>query len=322
MTKRILVTGGDGFIGTYVCDLLVKKYGQHNVLSMDNHTNYLGLIPQEELVYLITERGKVMHGNCLAKNDISDKKLVKRHFDKFKPTHVIHLAAFPRAKVVDKNPVYASETLVGGLLNVLENCSTVEHFVYISSSMVYGDFTNPVTEDFVCKPKGTYGVLKLAGESLVKDWARRNNKEYTVLRPSAVYGPFDVKDRVVSKFFAAAFNNEPLKVQGPDQKIDFTFVEDLAAGICSVLEDANSYHRTFNMARGKSRTLLEAAELIIELVGSGTIDLQDANKMYPSRDTLDCRMANYLLGYNPTTDIEAGFQKYYDFLQLHPLLRS
>lgn len=321
MSKNILVTGGDGFIGSYVTKILVDKYGMDNVLSMDNHTTYLNLIPKDELSFLLQKRGEMVLpyiANC----DINNKELVKVAFDMFKPTHVIHLAAFPRAKVVDKNPAYASETLVSGLLNLLENCASVEQFVYISSSMVYGDFSNPISEEEVCQPKGTYGILKLTGENLVKDWARRTGKNYTVLRPSAVYGPLDVKDRVVSKFFEAAFNDDALNIHGVEQLLDFTYVEDLAKGICSTIETHKSYHQTFNMSRGSSRTLLDAAECIIDIVGSGRINIQSKHPMYPSRDTLDCSKANDLLDFKPSTDIEVGFKHYYEWLNEHPFFRT
>jgi nucleoside-diphosphate-sugar epimerase len=319
MTKKILVTGGDGFIGTYVIKILSEKYGANNILSLDNHTTYCDLIPKEELTFLLTERQKIV-GVPLAYTDINDKQKVKHYIDIFQPTHVIHLAAFPRAKVVDKNPSYASETLVSGLLNILENCKSVEHFVYISSSMVYGDFDHPIKETEACNPKGVYGILKLTGEQLVKDWARRNEKQYTVLRPSAVYGPLDVKDRVVSKFFEAAFNNEELNVHGAEQLVDFTYVEDLAAGICSTLDNDWSFGHTFNMSRGSSRTLLEAAACIVGLVGSGKINVQSKHPMYPSRDSLDCSAANRWLNFNPTTNIETGFKNYYEWLTAHPFL--
>jgi nucleoside-diphosphate-sugar epimerase len=314
MTKKILVTGGDGFIGTYVIKLLSEKYGSDNILSMDNHTTYLDLIPKEELTFLLTERQKIV-GVPLAYCDINDKTLVKKAFDMFKPTHVLHLAAFPRAKVVDKNPSYASETLISGLLNILENCSTVEHFVYISSSMVYGDFDHPISENELCNPKGTYGILKLAGEQLVKDWASKMDKNYTILRPSAVYGPLDVQDRVVSKFFEAAMKDEALTVHGAEQLLDFTYVEDLASGICATIETHKSFGHTFNMSRGSSRTLLDAAECITKIVGAGRINIQSKHPMYPSRDSLDCSKAYELLDFTPTTDIEVGFLKYYDWLK-------
>lgn len=319
MTTKILVTGGEGFIGTYVCKTLIDTYKHENVLSVDCRSTYLDLIPKDELNFLLIERKKyseVKSYNC----DINADR-IHRIISEFQPTHILHLAAFPRAKVVDKNPQYASYTLISGLLNLLENCKvpSVEHFIYISSSMVYGDFTNPIKETDACNPKGTYGILKLTGESLVRDWANRNSKHYTIIRPSAVYGPLDVQDRVISKFFEAAFKDENLNVHGPEQLLDFTYVEDLAKGICSTIDNNWSLGHTFNMSRGSSRSLLEAAECIVKLVGSGKIEIQSKHPMYPNRDSLDCSAASRWLNFNPQTNIEEGFNLYYDWLIKHTI---
>jgi nucleoside-diphosphate-sugar epimerase len=322
MTNKILVTGGEGFIGTYVCKTLIDLYSYENVLSIDCRSTYLDLIPQPELNYLISERKQYCELKSINCDINADR--IKRIISDFNPTHIIHLAAFPRAKVVDKNPQYASYTLISGLLNVLEQCKlpSVEHFIYISSSMVYGDFDHPIKETEACNPKGIYGILKLTGEQLVKDWAQKNKKQYTILRPSAVYGPMDVNDRVISKFFEAAFNDQELNVHGAEQLLDFTYVEDLATGICSTLENDWSFGHTFNMSRGSSRTLLEAAECIIKLVGTGKINVQEKHPMYPSRDSLDCSAANRWLNFNPTTNIEKGFDHYYEWLIKRPVLRN
>jgi UDP-glucose 4-epimerase len=97
--------------------------------------------------------------------------------------------------------------------------------------MVYGDFKDDVTEDAECQPQGQYGILKLAGEWFVKDYARRTNLAYTIIRPSAVYGPLDVEDRVISKFILNAMRGIPLKVNGAGETLDFTYVDDAADGI-------------------------------------------------------------------------------------------
>jgi serine protease Do len=93
----------------------------------------------------------------------------------------------------------------------------IPKFVYISSSMVYGDFDNDVTEDYNCRPQGQYGIMKLMGEHLVKDYTRRGCFDHVIIRPSAVYGEYDVEDRVVSKFMTMAMRGETLKVKGADE---------------------------------------------------------------------------------------------------------
>jgi nucleoside-diphosphate-sugar epimerase len=319
MSNKILITGGNGFIGTYVSELLLKDYFKYNLMSIDNHTSYNGLIPYAEKQWLIGERSKRNSDLLNAKVDISDELKIPVVFSQFKPTHVLHLAAYPRAKVVNDNPVLASKTLIGGLLNLLEQSKNVEQFIYISSSMVYGDFNYPITENDVCSPKSYYGILKLTGEQIVKAWAEKNKKIFTIIRPSAVYGPGDCIDRVVSKFFEAALKDGVLNVHGKSEVLDFTYVEDLAKGIVSVIGNEKSYNETFNMSRGFSRSLVEAAELIIKFAGKGTINIVDKHDLYPSRESLDCSKALTVLGFDPKTEIEEGFKKYYEWYEQNQL---
>ena len=199
MEKRtILVTGGLGFIGHNVVAQLESQ--GHQVIITDIRTTY-GIVPQEELDYLINERLKKISTKEIYRIDIADQDGIDFLMRKFNPDTVIHLASFPRQKVVNDNPQLGSRAMSEGLLNLLENARKhqVCKFVYISSSMVYGDFDNNVTEDAVCRPQGQYGIMKLAGEWLVRDYTRSSGMAHTIIRPSAVYGPLDVEDRVVSK---------------------------------------------------------------------------------------------------------------------------
>ena len=214
---KILVTGGAGLIGHNVVSRL-EDLG-HDVCIMDIQTNY-GIIPQDEIDYLTTERSKKFKSEIWLR-DICDVEKVDRTFYLEEPEIVIHMASFPRQKVVNANPALGSRTMSEGLLNLLEACDKYEvrKFIYISSSMVYGDFTDDVKEDYECKPQGQYGILKLAGEWLVKDYSRRTNLVHTIIRPSAVYGPLDVEDRVISKFILRAMRGQPLNVNGASETV-------------------------------------------------------------------------------------------------------
>jgi UDP-glucose 4-epimerase len=181
----ILVTGGLGLIGHNVVKRLQDK--GHLVSIMDTKTNY-GIIPQDEIDYLMNERRKkISVDSYIYDRDICDAQSVDHIFNVEQPEIVIHMASFPRQKVVNANPAWGSRVMSEGLLNLLEasNKYDVRKFIYISSSMVYGDFTDDVTEDYDCKPQGQYGILKLAGEDLVKDYTRRTNLVHTIIRPSA-----------------------------------------------------------------------------------------------------------------------------------------
>ena len=300
-----------GFIGHNVVAQL-EDLG-HDVAIIDNLTDY-GIIPPEELKQLTDERSAKISSVCYT-TDIAGPALAPI-IENFNPELVIHLASFPRQKVVNNNPLVAADSMIKGLLNLCElSCKyKVKKFVYISSSMVYGDFNDGTDEYAFCKPQGQYAIMKLAGEQLVRDYGHRGCFDYTIVRPSAVYGPHDVEDRVISKFFMAAMRDDVLKVNGEHEKLDFTYVEDTASGIVQASLSNNAAFRTYNITRGESRTLLEAAELIVKIVGKGKVEITHKSEDYPSRGTLSINNARRDFGYSPKVDIEEGFKRYYEYL--------
>lgn len=314
---NILVTGGLGFIGHKVVQLL-KTQG-HKIIIVDNRTTY-GIIPQNELDHLLQEREFSIAPVVVHTADIADRGTMEYIMQRHEIELIIHLASFPRQKVVNANPCLGSHTMSEGLLSLLESSKNtgVKKFVYVSSSMVYGNFKDTyfdgVDEDHACNPIGQYGIMKLAGEWLVKDYARRTNMAYTILRPSAVYGPMDVEDRVVSKFLLAAIRGETIQVNGPNESLDFTYVNDAADGITNASVSNNTDNMTYNITRGSSRTLLEAAELAVKIAGSGTIQVNDRDDNFPSRGQLNTTRAYNDFAFTPTVNIEQGFQQYYDWL--------
>jgi nucleoside-diphosphate-sugar epimerase len=311
---NILVTGGLGLIGHNIVQKLTKL--GHKVIVYDNCTNY-GIIPQAELDYLISERKKLIGDVEIHEMDILQGSM----FDWLLPHHnieaIIHLASFPRQKVVNANPVWGSSVMSGGLLILLEAAAkhNVKRFTYASSSMVYGDFKDYVTEDAVCRPQGQYGILKLAGEWLVKDYTRKHGIEHTILRPSAVYGPLDVEDRVISKFLLTAMRGETLKVNGGNETLDFTYVDDAADGFVNATLSPLAANRTYNITKSHSKTLLAAAELAVKLVGKGSIEVRDKDADFPSRGALDITAARRDFGFNPKVDIDEGFEIYHNWLK-------
>ena len=311
---NILVTGAAGFIGHN----LMYKFNNlgHYTKGVDNFTNY-GIVPERELELLHDARLCGMLNHTVEHVDIRDSQAMREVFAKFKPDLVVHCAAFPRAKVVDENPAEGCSVLTHGLVNVLKCCKdwNVDKFVYVSSSMVYGDFNMYGYEDMECNPKGLYGILKLAGETITRDHCSLTGMEYSIVRPSAVYGPKDVLDRVVSKFLTSAMRDEELTVCGPDEILDFTYIDDCVDGITKVSLSSKSNGRVYNITRSNGRTLLEAAELAVKIVGGGRIVISEPNARYPSRGTMSNIRAGQDVGYHGRIDIEQGFQQYYTWLQ-------
>ena len=203
-----------------------------------------------------------------------------------------------------------------GLLNLLEASRkhAVKKFLYISSSMVYGDFTDNVREDAECRPQGQYGIMKLAGEWLVRDYTRRGSFDHVIIRPSAVYGELDVEDRVISKFLLTAMRGGTLKVNGAAETLDFTYVDDAADGIVAAAVSPTVKNQVYNITKSHSWSLLDAANLAVRIAGRGTVEVRDKDADFPSRGALCIDAARTDFGYDPKIDLEEGFQRYYDWL--------
>lgn len=314
---KILVTGGLGFIGHRVVSELEAR--GHSVVITDTRTGY-GIIPQAEIDWLVAERRKSIKTDRIYSIDIADQSgmdwLIRTH----RPSIVIHMASFPRQKVVNANPQWGSRAMSEGLLNLLEISSKnqVQKFVYISSSMVYGDFLEEgfdgIAESHPTNPRGQYGIMKLAGEWLTRDYTQRTGMAHTIIRPSAVYGPMDVEDRVVSKFLITAMRQGIIQVNGGDEALDFTYVDDAARGIAQASVSENTCNKTYNITRGQARTLQEAAQLSINIACGGSMRINQADASFPSRGALNTTQAQQDFGYEPQTDIEQGFRTYYEWL--------
>ena len=312
---KILVTGGKGFIGSKIVEMLSND--GHHLIVVDNHDTY-DIMTTEELHKLYDWRTR----NWKAKNvtlingDVLDRLVCLKAFS-HNPDIVIHLATYPRAKIVDRDPILGIPKVINTTTNLLWHAEKfgVRKFVYVSSSMVYGDFVDGMKEDGKTKPKNIYGEAKLTGERLVKLFAKRDNLNYNIIRPSGVYGPGDMPDRVVSKFFDKAMNNQPITLHNGENKVDFTYRRDAARGIvlAALSPVANV---SFNITAGKATSLRTLAGKIIALTGSES-EIEDIgdHMLYPMRGTLDIGRARDLLNYEPEFTLDEGLASYYDWLK-------
>ena len=309
--KKILVTGGMGFIGHNVVKLLQSM--KHNVQVIDALTTY-GVTDKEELEYLYNQRlTKINKKTQIYKIDIADAS-IDQVFESFKPDVVVHLASFPRQSTVQANPTEAAHTMCQGLVNILDCCARheVAKLLYASSSMVYGNFDD-AKEDDQLNPSGSYSIWKIAGEELVKEYNRNTGLDYVIVRPTAVYGPLDIGDRVVSKFLISAMRDETLNVNGADETLDFTFVDDCATGI--VLASLGDKIGTYNISRSHQCTIAEAANIAVKIAGKGSVNIRDKDKDFPSRGTLNINKAQKDFKFDPKVDIEEGFKIYHEWLK-------
>ena len=312
---KILITGGKGFIGSKIVEMLCKD--GHQLTVVDNEDTY-GIMTTSQLNKLYEWRTRNWIANQVnyIKGDVLDRLTCLKAFSHH-PDIVIHLATYPRAKIVDNDPIAGIPKVINTTTNLLWHSEKfgVKKFVYVSSSMVYGDFSDGMKEDGKTKPKNLYGEAKLTGERMVKLFAKRDNLNYNIIRPSGVYGPGDMPDRVVSKFFDQAMNNQAITLHNGNNKVDFTYRQDAARGIimAALSPVANI---SLNITAGKATSLRTLAEKIIALTGSES-DITDTgdHKLYPMRGTLDISRAKDLLGYVPEFTLDEGLESYYGWLQ-------
>jgi len=215
---------------------------------------------------------------------------------------VIFLSAEPNIAAVLKNPMLAYSTMTHGLHMCLEQYSQ-SHFIFVSSSMAYGEWTkDKMTETDTCAPTNVYGQLKLLGEGIVKQF----HDNWTIVRPSAVYGPFDKPNRVVNLFINKIHNNKEITLQGADNLFDFTYVDDIVHGLNLAVENMPS-GETYNITRGESHTLQSMTNMLYAKLGKQpNYTLEPKPKNYPQRGALDISKASKELGYNPKFDLSRG----------------
>ena len=310
MSKRAVVYGGLGFIGHNLVKLLIEQ--DWEVLIYDAYKEYT---PRD--IYFA--RNNLIHQARVIGSEVeklNDQDLWE--LQEFEPQVAFHLANFPNNQLVYRYPYEALYNFSSGLYNVISQCekAQVERLVYVSSSMVYGDFTtDPQSEWNHKKPKGLYGIHKRAAELTVKDLCEKKNIDWRIVRPSAVYGPLDNYDRVAGKFLHAAHNNKDLIVKGEDS-LDFTYVTDTANGIMLAgTQQVPAENKTFNITRSKARTIKELADIVVDVVGKGRVVVEERDESYPFRGRLDISEAEHYLGYKPMVDLEQGIEKYYKWFK-------
>lgn len=310
--KKVLIAGGCGFIGHKVTIEFLKA--NYEVVIIDNWNNYnVHLIRDIEEKY--QKRITQLNGALILQKNICLDRITRQIFEEERPDLVVHLANFPTATLAAQQPFFAVEQIVEGTLSLLEAAknTNVQKFVYISSSMVYGDFkTDSVTEDHDIKPKELYGVFKATAEYMVRSYSRLYNLTHSIVRPIAVYGPTGHDAFVITKFIKATKNSGTIKIKGKDTKLSFTFVDDMAQGIFKAATMPEADNETFNIGSGVSSKLTNIANFLKTLNPNVQIEIEEADPLYPKRGALNIDKAKRMLGYEPKYAIEEGLKIFYD----------
>ena len=314
---RILVLGGYGFIGSHICQQL-KGQG-HTIGIVDCFHQYY-TFPDWEYYPILNQRKQIAKTDYEYIGQIENLQFMEQTFEHFKPDRVIHVATYPNARMVKRNVLDATNNMITATAYILDLCvkHKVQKIVYASSSMVYGEFNNKIPdENVVPKPNTLYGSYKRQGEIMCKIWHREYGLDYVIMRPSALYGEKDTITRVISQMLKCVLTTGEMTVQGPNNKLDFSNVLDVAQyfAIATTNEIRNE---TFNCTRGHGRKIIDAAEIIRENLGIGTIITKPHDPFYPNRDTLNSDKAKTMLNFNPTIDIEEGIPNYINWFLRQP----
>ena len=314
---RILILGGYGFIGSHIAQELKKQ--NHTIGIIDCYHQYY-TFPNWEYTPVLSQRKSITKVDKEYIGQIENLQFMENAFADFKPNRVIHVATYPNAKMVKRNVADATNNMITATAYVLDLCvkHKVEKITFASSSMVYGDFNDQIpNEEVIPKPNTLYGSYKRQGELMCKIWHREHGLDYVIMRPSALYGEKDAIVRVISQLLKNALTTGKMTVQGPDNKLDFSNVLDVAKyfAFATVKEIKNE---TFNCTRGNGRKIIEAAEIIRNRLGTGDIITQPHDAFYPNRDTLNSDKAKSLLNFNPIIDIEEGIPNYINWFLKQP----
>ena len=320
--KRVLLIGGAGFIGHHMAIALKKKGVQVEILDslqVNNLCAFLNSssdIPgRDRYIKMLNERLEMLSraGIPVHVQDARDYHKTTLIVNKIQPEAIVHLAAISHAGKSNKDPYSTFDHSLRTLENALDIArGSGAHFVYFSSSMVYGNFPNGIaSEDTPCNPLGIYGALKLAGEKIVTAYNQVFNLPITIIRPSALYGERCVSRRVGQIFIENALDGMEITVNGKgSDALDFTYVDDLVGGIINVLENENSRGETFNLTFGQSRSLNEMLEILSKHFPNVKVNYLPKDALMPDRGTLNIDKAKSLIGYSPKNPLEKGYVRY------------
>ncbi len=316
--KKVLITGGTGFVGSYLTRELLKQGCE--ILLFDAYINYIDPFTSNYQHFLIERMKGMVDKVKIERGDIRVQKKMQQLMNEWKPDGVVHLAALPGAKESTMYPTEATQINVDGTLSVLEGvkaCGTVKRFIFTSSSFVYGNFKKPIAdEEHPTDPIDVYGGTKLTGEILTRAYSRQHGFEHVVIRPSAVYGFGDCNRRVTQQLIENAINGKPLILHdGGRSKIDFSYVTDVADGYARALMVKEGANQTFNITRGNARTVLEFANEVKKYYPEAKLVEKPPDTSRPDRGTLSIEKARRLLGYDPKIDIEQGIKEYISLLK-------
>lgn len=324
--RRVALIGGAGFIGHHLALRLAEQGAFVEIvdsLQVNNLLHYISLSQMENrdlYLKIINQRLHALEeaGIRVDVQDARDYDALSRTLNRLAPDVIVQLAAVAHAGKSNKDPFSTFDHSLRTLENALDwsrGAGGVERFVYFSSSMVYGNFKTPVIdEDHPLDPIGIYGALKLAAERIVIAYEQVFGLPYTIIRPSALYGPGCVSKRVAQLFIENALAGQPLRIDGDgDERVDFSYVDDVVDGICLTIASPAATNRTFNITAGNARSIKDLLAIVQDHFPDVEVEHAERDTLRPHRGTLSIERARQTIGYEPRVSLEEGIARYVDW---------
>jgi UDP-glucuronate decarboxylase len=308
MSKRILITGGAGFLGSHLSERLLKEGNE--VIALDNF--FTG---HKENIYHLMDYKSFE----LVRHDVT--------MPYFAEVDEIYNLACPASPIhYQYNPIKTIKTSVMGAINMLGLAKRVNAKVFqASTSEVYGDpMVHPQTEEYwgnvnPIGPRACYDEGKRSAETLFTSYHEQNGLDIRIVRIFNTYGPrMDMNDgRVVSNFIVQALRGEDITVYGKgDQTRSFCYVDDLIEGFVRLMNYPESYHLPVNIGNPNEFTIMELADKVIALTGSKSkIVYNPLPQDDPMQRKPNIERAQKLLDWKPTIELEEGLKKTINYFE-------
>lgn len=310
MKKNILVTGGAGFIGSNLIDVLLKN-PDNRITCLDNFDPFYDLQSKRNNI-----GSHIKHSNyTLVEADIRNldhmKSKLPDYFDS-----IIHLAAKVGVKPSLQEPSIYTEVNINGTQNLLELARQLKckQFIFGSSSSVYGinSHTPWNEDDYVLKPISPYASTKISGELLGHVYSYLFDFQFIGLRFFSVYGPRQRPDLVIHKFTKSILEGKPINVYGNGKtKRDYTYIDDIVSGITGALDYSKSKYEIINLGNNEPIELSELIHMIEKILKKRAI----INKLPEQAGDVsityaDIRKAERILKYKPKTNLMDGLKNF------------
>ena len=329
----ILVTGAAGFIGSNLVKAIYKQFENPKVVGIDNMNDYYDVRLKEERLSELRNYPDL----TFIKGNIADKALVDKLFEEYKPQIVVNLAAQAGVRYSITNPDSYIESNLVGFYNILEACrnNPVEHFVYASSSSVYGSNQKVPysTDDKVDHPVSLYAATKKSNELMAHAYSKLYNIPSTGLRFFTVYGPAGRPDMAYFGFTDKLVRGEKIQIFNYGNcKRDFTYVDDIVEGVVRVMKKAPAKqigtdglpvppYAVYNIGNNNPENLLDfVAILHEELVGAGVLpkdfDFEAHKELVPMQPGdvpvtyADTTALERDFGFKPATPLREGLKAF------------